>query len=1205
MWTFLFITVLGFFSSVMGSVDNYEHIIHVSQLHGNDTLNCLKNDGIPCQTLQYVFENIKGQNSTVIYVELGHYVLKKSFTFWNVNYFAVIGLVDSYVHGHDTRYSDTVAIQCRANVGLAFINSSEIIIKNVILSQCGAIQNSTSLTLNNQTNEHKKFLVGLFLVNCLNLSMDSVRINESPGIGMQLYDVAGIVTISNSIFYKNGKRNLDSLEKTYPGGGFYFEFTFMGGLYPFKAPPEKIYNENGTFYFINVHFEANSAPKLARIVNPGGNQHDAFGRGGGASFFIKGAAQKNSFFFKKCHFSQNSARWGAGLFIELQDNTKANKMEFHLSEFVHNTAAMAGGGMRVGLITVIDDIACNPNWMRFTFCRFEHNNATIGGGISLYGKTKLSYSFFPVKSYVNLTNCIFVSNLASLGSAFLSSLWNTNQYGIGSGDTYKVYIKNSHIENNKVVYTEDGFKVCGSGAIYAQGTPFLLENTTLIHNTKTALVLDNAYVKVFENVSFINNTGQNGGAMSLYGLSKVIVAYKANLTFIENTCSIKGGAIYVRTPGPQMVAFKSTELQIHGCFFYFEDIENSSVSFRGNKGPNNASGQSVYATTLKYCRAPNEPRVNNKVLEGKSFHYYYANGSKSNMINEIVTDAVNMELHSSDWNISTDKIFSPYVSLTDEKSNSVFGLVTIKLDSKKPVKYDPSPYFLVKDKIQSLQVIAKPKTHYNITLETVDSQQVVASVRNAVIKKCAPGFYWEETESRSSCKCDTQMGVSRCDYDKQMLFLLIGYWGGYVDNKFIVVPCPENYCYCNHTNISSSANGECLFSNHHKCKGNRKGQLCGQCMSGYSLNVSDDECTQNCMSKSKKWIGYIIGIVLFLTLFVLIVMLINFDPFTAYLNAWLYFYQVLHYVVPGNISFDPFLTFIIGLAEIQIVGIGGVCIWAKIDDLEKLMFDFILPFYFFICLYILNKVFVRWPNNLFTRRFTNVSLARAFCTLFVLSYSTVVINSVKILYPIQVGNNYFVYYQGNVRYFNSHHAPFAVIAILLVIFVGLLFPLLLLRRSLFNCIDKGLLRLLLDNFQRCFRDGYKWCAGLYFAFRFIIVVIKLAVPCGAVQVSLLSCACCIVLAVFVLCQPYADNDDAVLSYKILNFSDAVLLCSLCLISNFGGAVSGIYAHSYYKAFKVIVYILSYIPLIFSFGLLVYFLRHKYMNYNRLVEVVDE
>lgn len=1212
-WPFFLIGVLGF-SSVGCSVENYakapfnninvEHIIHVSALYGHDTSKCLKSGGIPCQTLRYVFENIKGQNSTAIYVEPGHYVLNESFTFWNVNYFAVIGSVDSYVYGHDTRYDGKigkVVIQCLTNVGLAFINSSEIILKNVILSQCGAIQNSTSITLNNETKatEHQKFLVGLFLVNCLNLSMDSVEISESPEIGMQLYDVAGIVNISNSIFSNNGKRNLDNLDN--PGGGFYFEFTFMGGLYPFKAPPEQIYKENGIFYFINVFFYANSAPKLARNVDPGGNQHDAFGRGGGASFFIKGSANKNSFVFEKCFFHQNSAKWGAGLFVEFQDSTKTNNMEFHSCKFVQNTAAMAGGGMRIGLITVHDDITCRPNWIRFRFCRFEHNNATIGGGMSLYGNTKVSYSIFPDGSFVNLTNCVFVSNLASLGSAFLSSLLSTNQYGIGNGDTYKIYIKNSHIENNRIIYTEDGLKVCGSGTMYAQGTPFLLENTTFIYNTKTALVLDNAYVRVFGNVLFKGNSGEKGGAMSLYGLSKVVIAYKTNLSFIENNCSSQGGAIYVRTPGPQMVAFNSTELKIHPCFFYFEDPENSDVSFYGNKGPNNASGHSVYATTLKYCRATDEPRVNNKVLEGKSFHYYYANGTKSNMVYEIVTDAVNMEVHPGDWNISTDTIFSPFVNLTDEKSNSVTGIIKITLlDSNEPIKFSPSPsYFFVKDKIQSLQVFAKPKTHYNISLETVDSQQVVASVSNAVIKNCAPGFYWEE----SSCKCDKYIGVSRCDYDKKMLFLLSGYWGGYISSKFIVVQCPENYCYCNHSNFSSS--GECLYLNHHKCKGNREGQLCGQCKKGHVLKVGEDDCTPNCLSKPKKWIGYVIGIVLFLTLFVLIVMLINFDPFTAYLNAWLYFYQVLSYLVPSNITFDPFLTFVIGLAQIQVVEIGGVCLWVHVDDLQKFLFNYILPLYFFICLYILNKVFVRWPNNLFTRRFTQVSLARAFCTLFVLSYSTVVIISVKILYPIQIGNHYFVYYQGSIEYFSSYHAPFAVVAIILVIFVGILFPLLLVRRSLFNCIDKGLLKLLLDNFQRCFRDGYKWCAGLYFASRFIIVVIKLACPCGVLQVSLLSSVCCVVLAVFVLCQPYADNGDAVLSYRILNFSDTILLCSLCLISNFAGAASGIYADPYYKAFKVIVFILSYIPLVFLFGLLVYFLRYKYVNYNRLVEIVDE
>ena len=1180
------------FSSVVISADNYDHIINVSRF-GNDSAKCLKKGGVACQTLQYVFEHIKEENSTVIFVKNGHYFLNKSFAFWNFSNFAVIGL----------KTEGNVVIQCQTNAGLAFIYSSGIVIKNVILSNCGAIQNSTSTNLNNQTIEYQTFLVGLFLVNCIHFSMDSVRISESPEIGMQLYDVAGIVNISNSIFSSNGKRNLESLKKNYPGGGFYFEFTYMGGLYPFKAPPEQMYQENGKFYFNNVIFEKNCAPKLARTVHPGGNHHDAFGRGGGASFFIKGSAQNNTFVFKKCQFNGNFAKWGAGLFVEFQDSANTNNMKFDLCQLKDNIAALAGGGMRIGFINN-DTTIVRPNWVRFTSCCFERNTATVGGGMSLYGKTKMSYLHFSSESYIYLTNCIFVRNLASLGSAFLSSLWNTNPYGIGGGGTYKVYIKNSQIENNKVIYTEDHkLKVSGRGALYTQGTPFLLENTIFTENSNTALVLDNAYVKVIGNVSFKSNTGHKGGAMSLYGLSRVVVAKKANLTFIENSCSIAGGAIYVRTPGPQMVAFESTELQIHGCFFNFEDAEKNmyNVSFYGNKGPHNDAGHSVYATTLKYCRAADEPRVNNTALEWKSFHYYHANGTKSNMIYEIVTDAINMEVHPSDWNLSTDTTFSPFVGLTDEKSNRVTGIVKIKLQSKKPVRYDPpSSYFsTVKDKIQSLQLIAEPETHYNITLETVESQQVVAIVRNAEIKNCEPGFYWDK--AKSLCKCLKQVGVSRCDYQRKMLFLLKGYWGGYGKNgKFIVTQCPENYCYCNQSNLAS--NGECLFMKYKQCKGNRKGQLCGQCKKNHYLKVGDDGCTPHCDSRSNKWIGYMFGLLLFLTVLVLIVMLINFDPFSGYLNAWLYFYQVLRFLVPGNITFDPFLTFVIGLAQIQIVEIGGICMWAKIDDLQKLMFNYILPFYVFICLFIFKKVVVRWPNNFFTRRFTQVSLARAFCTLFVLSYSTVVNTSVKILYPVPIGDDYFVYYQGGIKYFSSYHAWFAVIALLLIIFVGIFFPLLLLRRAWFNCIDNGLMKLLLDNFQRCFRDGYKWCAGFYFASRFIIIPINLALPPNAVQISLLNSVCCIVLAVFVFCQPYADNDNAVVSYKILNFSDAVLLCNLCLISSFAGPC--ICTNSYQQKLNTVISILSYIPLVFSFGLLVYFFCRRYGTYNRLVEVVN-
>ncbi len=1199
-WT---LGVLVLFPNVLVIVNSREnhdnipimkHSVRVSNA-GNDTSECLNNNAsIACQTLDYVFESIKEQDSTAVYVECGHYTLNKSYTFWHVNQFAVIGLASPF--GPDI---GEVVIQCKRNAGLAFIHSSGIILKNITLSSCGTIQNSTSF-------EYKNFSTGLFLVNCIDLSMDRVCIREAPGIGMQLYDVTGIVSISNSHFFNNGKRKKDSLETFFPGGGFYFEFTYKGGLYPFQAPRQHNYQENGTFHFNNVTFEGNTAPKTAETVYPGGNRHNAFGRGGGASFFIKGSAKNNTFIFEYCHFNDNSAEWGAGLFVEFQDNTITNRLIFQSCFFHRNNATYGGGGIRIGLITQDQNNpdACVPNYMKFTFCHFEYNTATLGGGISLYGTTKHSYSLFPNQSYVNFTHCVIKGNMATLGSAFCSALWNTNQYGVGgSSDTIKIYLAHSTIESNEII-SEDT-NVAGTGALYAQGTPILLRNTSIISNTKTALVLDGASVRVFGKVSFIKNSGQRGGAMSLYGTSKVIVSNNASLSFIENNCSVQGGAIYVKTPGPQMVAFHTTELILHGCFFHFENENCScSVSFYGNKGPTSTSGHSVYASTLQFCRKPNESIVNNPALEREPYHYYYANGTnKTDMEYEIVTDAINITVDASDWNTTSGKSFSPCVRLSDEKSNSVFGIIKIQVNSDNKVKLEPpSTYFFAKDKIESLRFIAEPKTHYNVSLQTVDSALVFTPVVNAMITGCEPGFVWDKHEA--SCKCDTkQIAVSRCDDQTQTVFLLKGYWGGYANAKWVFVACPENYCNCNHTNFTSS--GECLFDKYSQCNGNREGQICGKCEKNFSLKIGEDECTKECNSGSKKWIGYLVAILLFLTLLVLFIMIINFDPFSAYLNAWLYSYQVLLILKPAYMSFDPLLNFIIGLAHWQLTGFGGICMWSNMDDLQKFAFNYLLPFYVFFCWCVLNKVVATWPNNVFTHRFTQTSLARAFCTLFVLSYSAVVDISLKILYPIQVGKNYYVYYQGTVGYFSKDHAGLAVIALFLVIFVGIFCPLLLIRRQWFKFIDNGLKKLLLDNFQRCFRDGYKWCAGFYFVCRFFLLVIHIAVPRGALQVSLLNSLCCVILAIFVFCQPYTDNGGLVIPYRILNISDAVLLCNLCLISSFGGAASGIYGHSYFTEFKIVIFILSYIPLVFSLGLLAYVLRHRYMTTRRLrLEDVD-
>ncbi|XP_028405632.1 uncharacterized protein LOC114528211 [Dendronephthya gigantea] len=1164
-------------------LDQWKHNVCVSKESGHDTKECLKScDSRPCEHLYYVLENLEEQNQTAIYVERGHYVLSKSYMFWNVTGLALIG--------ERSEIGGKVVIECEKNAGLAYIYSSDIILRNVILTSCGAPQNSTSF-------QYPRFVTALFLVNCINFTMNKVTIQNAIGIGIQLYDVAGVVNISNSHISNCGTKKTT---QTKPGGGFYFEFTSSGGLYPFKTPPQRIYQEYGKFHFSNVWFLENTAPSIADTVSPNKEKQNAFGRGGGASFFFRGSAQNNTFVFENCHFNKNKAEWGAGLFVEFQQKTMSNSIIFRSCNFIANTARLGGGAVRIGLITMSQSFNSIPNWIRFTLSNFVQNKAKLGGSIALYATTKQSYRGFSDLGFANFSHCVIKDNFATIGSAFSAALWDTNEYEVGSNKPLKIYIANSTIENNKITTNAEDM-ISGTGALYSKCVPILLDNTTFFNNSNTALVLDNAIVGIFGDVSFFNNSGQRGGAMSLYGLSRIKVSNRSNLTFTRNTCQLQGGAIYVKTPGPQMVAFKSTELKIHRCFFDFEP-GNSSVIFRGNKGPNDYSGNSVYATTLQFCRHTNESRVNNLVLERDYFHYYYANGTKSNMKFEIVTDAINMEVNSSDWSTTADKSFSPVVKLTDEKSNSVMGVIKISImhSTNKARLIPSSTYFLAKDEIKSLRIIAKPKTHYDISLETVDSQLVSQKISNATITECAPGFVWDS----SSCKCDDkQDGVSRCDNENQTLFLLKGYWGGYGESSgdFAIVPCPEHYCHCTQNNLTSD--GECYFEKSKQCNGNRDGQLCGICKKGYTLYVGNDQCTKNCKSTSKKWIGYLIGLILFLTfLIVLFIMYINFDPFSSYLNAWLYFYQVLRMVVPGNIDFDPFLTFIDGLAHIQLTGFGGICMWSNMNDLEKLAFNYLLPFYFFICLFVLHKVVLAWPNNFFTRRVTQNSCARAFCTIFVLSYSTVVNISFKILYPIKIGDDYYLYYQGTMRYLCSHHIPFAVVAILLVVFVGIIFPLILIRREWFESIDNGLKRLLLDNFQRCFRNGYEWCAGFYFVGRFILLVLSDFVPKSPLQASLLNSVCCITLTVFVLCQPYVGEGGTIIPYRILNTSDAVLLCNLCLISGFGSAATGI--HNYSQFFKYSISILSYVPLLFSLGLLGYVLRHRYLTYTNLLEVLD-
>ena len=101
-------------------------------------------------------------------------------------------------------------------------------------------------------------------------------------------------------------------------------------------------------------------------------------------------------------------------------------------------------------------------------------------------------------------------------------------------------------------------------------------------------------IKEFAVVLFANNNATYGGALYIDRTSSMLIFSPSNLLFINNTASLKGGAIYVQTgvPSPYMQS---------QCFFQFQAAINLSVvmHFEGNYA--GEAGSVLYGGNIDSC----------------------------------------------------------------------------------------------------------------------------------------------------------------------------------------------------------------------------------------------------------------------------------------------------------------------------------------------------------------------------------------------------------------------------------------------------------------------------------------------------------------------------------------------------------------------------------------------------------------------------
>ena len=175
------------------------------------------------------------------------------------------------------------------------------------------------------------------------------------------------------------------------------------------------------------------------------------------------------------------------------------------------------------------------------------------------------------------------------------------------------------------------------------------------------------------------------------------------------------------------------------------------------------------------------------------------------------------------------------------------------------------------------------------------------------------------------------------------------------------------------------------------------------------------------------------------------------------------------------------------------------------------------------------------------------SVIHSLTTFLVLSYSRITLVTFKLLTPAVLygpggqDSSYqktVVWYDGTMRYFSHEHFPYAMVALFIFITFVLIPPLLLLSYPLLPVLltrlglqDYWIVRKLIinplskcvpifDAFQSCYKDEYRFFAGLLFVYRVLASAVFAFTPTTALNLGWLLGFSLIVLLLHCICQPY-------------------------------------------------------------------------------------
>ena len=928
------------------------------------------------------------------------------------------------------------------------------------------------------------------------------------------------------------------------------------------------------------------------------------GRGGGISIFFKGQAKNNTLNIQNCMFYNNTAVWGGGLSVNFQGAAQENAVFVNDSVFEGNICyTNAGGGADVGYSFVNQSSIAKRNRIHFSNCTFRNNRARFGGGVAIYS-TKHDVDlqnaiWFTdctwVENMATFGSAVDVNPLAMWGPQGMlpSPLFENCHFVSNLVIPEATECSYSHdcvqTKESEGSFTAVGFKIRFRGTLQFEN-----HNGSALHIVSCILEFDPG-----TRVIFTGNSGFTGGALNLLGLSLIYVNDNSTFTFINNTALERGGAVNVQFTNKHDIILSQ------GCFIKYRGIKsfderNVTFMFSGNRAGDSSrakhKGNSIFLTSLQLCmyECIQNTRIPFHCIG--EFVYDYSNDSEP-MEYEIATEGGNFTLNGMDLLplkvIPGKEFLLPFTAMDDlhQKTGELYS-VAFENFGESRVRVDGAYSHISDDR---LKLSGKPGDEGMVVLSQLSFRRTAISFR-VHMQECPPGFVLNTINMHCICPIDsnqTYTGIFKCHSTIFKAYIHRGYWVGYADSNMrmglLTGYCPSGFCFYYGkaigsidyllTNTSSMEELDTLV-----CGPMRTGKLCGECRENHSAYYHSESfrCGRNDYCRMGL-LFYAISELLPLTVLFIVVMVFNISFTSGTMNAFIFFAQVIDsiHVTAKRIIWFPKIVFelrrvyslIYRLFNLDMFSINPLafCLWNGAKSIDVIAFKYVTVAYALILVLFTIMLLNICNCYRFCRclkpRTVKSSVIHGLSAFLVMCYAQSTRISFLILNPsylCSIGptcNHRVMQYHGNTVYFSRAHLLYAIPAIFCLIVITA-FPIILLLvypghyrilallklnenkklQRISRLIPLVKLKPLFDSFQSCYKDKFRFFAGLYFVYRLLILLTSSFARNWIQFYTITEIQFIIMLTIHALTQPYEKPwHNAV---DILIFTDLAIINGL-------------------------------------------------------------